>query len=195
MVIWHLYTLQIDHHDKSSNHLSPYEVITILSTAFLMLFITSSWLIYSVTRSFYVLIPFISFAQPSPFPLWLPLVSPLSISDFIYMVPLSFFLMSLANTLSIFLSFQRISFVWSFLMCLSLYFIYFLSDLYHILPSTIYSVAQLWPTLCDAMNCSLQGSSVHGTFQARILEWIAISLAKGSSRPRSWTRVSCILHW
>ena len=127
MVIWHLYTLQIDHHDKSSNHLSPYEVITILSTAFLMLFITSTWLIYSVTRSFYVLIPFISFAQPSPFPLWLPLVSPLSISDFIYMVPLSFFLMSLANTLSILLSFQRISFVW-------LIFSVVFKSLFHLFP-------------------------------------------------------------
>jgi len=72
-----------------------------------MLFITFSWLIYSVTGSFYILIPFISFAQPSPFPLWLPLVSPISISDFIYLVPLSFFLMSLANILSILFIFPK----------------------------------------------------------------------------------------
>ena len=39
------------------------------------------------------------------------------------------------------------------------------------------------PTLCDAMECSLQGSSVHGLFQARIPEWIAISFSRGSFRP------------
>ena len=36
-------------------------------------------------------------------------------------------------------------------------------------------VAQLCPTLCDLMDCSLQGSSVHGVFQARVLEWVAVS--------------------
>ena len=35
--------------------------------------------------------------------------------------------------------------------------------------------------LCDPMDCSLPGSSVHGIFQARILEWVAISSSKGSS--------------
>jgi len=53
-------------------------------------------------------------------------------------------------------------------------------------------VAQLWPTLCDAMDCSLWGSSVHGIFQARVLEWIAISVSRGSSWPRNWTLVSRI---
>ena len=38
-------------------------------------------------------------------------------------------------------------------------------------------VAQLCPTLCDPMNCSLPGSSIHGIFQARILEWVAISFS------------------
>ena len=33
-------------------------------------------------------------------------------------------------------------------------------------------VAQSGPTLCDLMDCSLSGSSVHGIFQARVLEWI-----------------------
>ena len=42
------------------------------------------------------------------------------------------------------------------------------------------------------MDCSLPGSSVHGIFQARILEWIAISFSRGSSQPRDWTRVSHI---
>ena len=44
-VIWHLHTLWNDH-NKSGNHLSPYKVITILLTIFLMLYITSLWLIY-----------------------------------------------------------------------------------------------------------------------------------------------------
>ena len=43
--------------------------------------------------------------------------------------------------------------------------------------------AQLCPTLCDPMDCSLPGSSVHVTSQARILEWVAISFSKGSSQP------------
>ena len=37
------------------------------------------------------------------------------------------------------------------------------------------SVAQLGPTICDPMDCSLSDSSVHGIFQARILEWVSIS--------------------
>ena len=42
-------------------------------------------------------------------------------------------------------------------------------------------VTQSCPTLCDPMNCSLTGSSVHGIFQAVVLEWIAISFSRGSS--------------
>ena len=42
-------------------------------------------------------------------------------------------------------------------------------------------VTQLCPTLCDPMNCSLPGSSVHGIFQARILEWVAISFSRKTS--------------
>ena len=47
--------------------------------------------------------------------------------------------------------------------------------------------------LCDPMHCSLPGSSVHGNFQAIVLEWIAISFSRGSSQPRDQTRVSCIV--
>ena len=54
-------------------------------------------------------------------------------------------------------------------------------------------VIQLCLTLCDPMDCSLPGSSVHGIFQARILEWGAISFSGGSSLPRDWTRVSHIV--
>ena len=53
-------------------------------------------------------------------------------------------------------------------------------------------VAQSCPTLCDPMDCSPRGSSVHGIFQARILEWVAISFSRGSCWPRDWTWVSCI---
>ena len=42
------------------------------------------------------------------------------------------------------------------------------------------------------MDCSLPGSSVHGIFQARVLEWVAISFSRGSSWPRDRTWVSCI---
>ena len=42
-------------------------------------------------------------------------------------------------------------------------------------------VAQLCPTLRDLMDCNPPGSSVHGIFQARVLEWIAISFSRGSS--------------
>ena len=38
-------------------------------------------------------------------------------------------------------------------------------------------VAQLYPTLRDLMDCSLPGSSVHGVFQARVLEWVAIAFS------------------
>ena len=48
------------------------------------------------------------------------------------------------------------------------------------------------PTLWDPMDCSPPGSSVYGILQARILEWLAISFSKGSSRPRDGTWVSHI---
>ena len=54
-------------------------------------------------------------------------------------------------------------------------------------------VAQLCPILCDPMDCSLPGSFIHWIFQARVLEWVAISFSRGSSRPRYRTQVSCIV--
>ena len=45
-------------------------------------------------------------------------------------------------------------------------------------------IAQSYPILCDPMDCSLPGSSVHGILQARILESVAILFSKGSSQPR-----------
>ena len=50
--------------------------------------------------------------------------------------------------------------------------------------SEVSEVAQSCLTLCDPMDCSPPGFSVHGILQARILEWVAISFSRGSSRPR-----------
>ena len=44
-------------------------------------------------------------------------------------------------------------------------------------------VAQLCPTLCEPMDCSLPGFSIHGIFQARILEWVAVSFSRGFPNP------------
>ena len=52
------------------------------------------------------------------------------------------------------------------------------------------SIALPYATLCDAMDCSLPGSSIHGIIPARILEWVANSYSRGSSWPRDWTCVS-----
>jgi len=55
-------------------------------------------------------------------------------------------------------------------------------------------VAQLCLTLWDPIDCSLLGSSVHGIFQAIVLEWIAISFSRGSSQLRARTQVSHIVN-
>ena len=52
-------------------------------------------------------------------------------------------------------------------------------------------VIQSCPTLCNPMDFSLPGSSVHGILQARTLEWVVISFFRASSRPRDWTWVYC----
>ena len=55
--------------------------------------------------------------------------------------------------------------------------------------SSVCVLNRVW--LCNPMDCSPPGSSVHGTFQARILEWVAISSSRGSSRPRDSSCVCC----
>ena len=45
--------------------------------------------------------------------------------------------------------------------------------------------------LCNPMDCSPPGASVHGILQASVLEWIAIPFSRGSSQLRDWTWVSC----
>ena len=53
-------------------------------------------------------------------------------------------------------------------------------------------IAQLCPALWDPMDGSPPGSSVHGIFQARILEWVAMPFSRRSSQLRDQTRVSWI---
>ena len=60
------------------------------------------------------------------------------------------------------------------------------------LVSVLCLVAQSCLTLCDPMHCSLPGYSVHGIFQARTLEWAAISSSRVSSLLRDQTRIFCI---
>ena len=67
-----------------------------------------------------------------------------------------------------------------------------LRDAESVLPVRTCLVTQSCPTLCDPMDCSPSGSSVHGILQARVLEWVAISFSRGSFRQRDWTRISRI---
>ena len=51
-------------------------------------------------------------------------------------------------------------------------------------------ITQSCPTLCDPMDYSLPGSSVHGILQERIMEWVVMPSAMGSSQPRDQTQAS-----
>ena len=57
------------------------------------------------------------------------------------------------------------------------------------------SVAKSCPTLCDPMDCSKPGSSVHGIFWARILDQVAISYSRYLPDQGSNLRLLCLLHW
>ena len=58
------------------------------------------------------------------------------------------------------------------------------------------SVSQSCPTICNPRHYySLPGSSIHGIFQARILEWVAISYSSGSFWPRDQSYIPCIGRW
>ena len=61
----------------------------------------------------------------------------------------------------------------------------------NVLGKELHSLIESCPTFCSHTACSPAGSSVHGLFQARILEQVAISYSRGSSRPTDRTRVSC----
>ena len=95
-----------------------------------------------------------------------------------------------------FSSLRILTIVWSF--CFLLLPVFSEFCLFTVLASAFHmgvhvcSVAKSCPILCDTMNCSLPGSSVHGIFQARILEWVAIFSFRGSSQPRDRTHASYI---
>ena len=55
----------------------------------------------------------------------------------------------------------------------------------------VWLLSRFW--LCDPVDCSPPGPSVHGILQARILEWVATPFSRGSSQPRDWTWVSRIV--
>ena len=76
--------------------------------------------------------------------------------------------------------------------CISDSFLSHTSFMHISLIEWVSEVTQSCLTLCDPMDYSLQGSSDHGIFQARVLEWVAISFSRGSSRARDRTRVSHI---
>ena len=61
-----------------------------------------------------------------------------------------------------------------------------------LLSEWVSEVTQSCPTLCDPVDCSPPGSSVHGILQARILEWVAISFSREASQPRDRTQISRI---
>ena len=67
------------------------------------------------------------------------------------------------------------------------------SDLLHTCTHVCAKSLQSCQILCDPIDCSPLGSSVHGISQARILEWVGISFSRGSSPPRDRTRLSCIV--
>ena len=74
-----------DHHDKSSNHLFPFKVVTILLTIFLMLYITSWSLIYFIIGGLYLLIPFTYLPNPqTPSPLATTRLFSVSVSLFLF---------------------------------------------------------------------------------------------------------------
>ena len=54
---------------------------------------------------------------------------------------------------------------------------------------------QSCPTLCNSMDCSPPGSSVHGILHARKLEWVSMPSSRGSSQPRDRICLFCLLHW
>ena len=68
------------------------------------------------------------------------------------------------------------------------YIIYDTVILSLICESSESEVAQSCPTLCDPIDCSLPGFFIHGIFQARVLEWVAIAFS--ASRPYHWIKVS-----
>ena len=84
-------------------------------------------------------------------------------------------------------------FLWTEMSCAKSHFCFGVGKLWRGLafqPSCMV-VAQSCPALRDPIDYSLPGSSVHGIFQARVLEWVVISYSRGSSQPRDRNCISC----
>ena len=80
-----------------------------------------------------------------------------------------------------------------YILKISKFYLSLLLVFYLMHPSSVLcaKLLQSCPTFCDTMDCSLPASSVHGTLQARILDWVAIPFSRGSSWSRYWTQLSC----
>ena len=65
-------------------------------------------------------------------------------------------------------------------------------NVYYVFSELKMKVTQSYPTVCHPVDYSLPGSSVHGTLQARILEWLAMPFSRKSSQPRGRTQVFCL---
>ena len=84
-------------------------------------------------------------------------------------------------------------FVFLVLNCMSCFYILEINPLSVVSFAVQFSsVAQSCLTLCNPMDCSLPGFSVHGIFQVRVPEWVAITFSRGSSQPRDRTRVPAL---
>ena len=66
------------------------------------------------------------------------------------------------------------------------------TDHFAFLPQQMFVLSQSCPTLCNPLDCSPSGSSVHETLQVRILKWVAMPSSRGSSQPRDQTCISYV---
>ena len=132
---------------------------------------TCIWIQSNVSHSGQIVKPFIFFSSISSFPI--PLTSSLSklgLCDLMVFLPLVSFKLfhpSLQDKLS-----KNIALITPWAMCAKSF--------------------QSCLTLSDLMDCSPAGSSVYGSLQVRILEWVAMPFSRGSSQPKDWTQVSHI---
>jgi len=104
-----------------------------------------------------------------------------------------FFFVSLARALSFLWSLQKTS------LLVSLIFLYWFS-IFNLIPALLYTLSflvlavqllsRVQPALCNPMDCSPPGSSVHGILQERKLEWVAMPSSRGSSWPSSQSHMS-----
>ena len=97
--------------------------------------------------------------------------------------------LSIRNPKKIYIMHTNIIYI-STIYCITYYILYNMIYIMYIIYVCVCTLSrvQLWPQRLY----SRLGSSVHGIFQARIMEWVVISYSRGSSWPRDWTCISCI---